>query len=112
MHGDDPSETPRQPPLQFNLRTVFAITIAVGLLFGTLRWLGVPETAGFLVLVVLGASALVCFAWLACQGFANDVFEMSVDNSVFREGWAKPATYFFAITSRSGMQTRKVVLLR
>jgi hypothetical protein len=58
MHGDDPPENPRQPPLQFNLRTVFAITVAFGLLFGTLRWLGVPETAGFLVLVVLGASAL------------------------------------------------------
>ena len=58
MSGDDQSETPRQAPLQFNLRTVFVITVALGLLFGTLRWLGVPELASLLVLVVLAASAL------------------------------------------------------
>ncbi len=58
MPGDDQPETPRPPPLQFGLRTVFAITVAFGLLFGTLRWLGVPELASFIVLVVLAASVL------------------------------------------------------
>ena len=62
MQADDPPDTPRPPPLQFRLRTVFAITIAFGLLFGTLRWLGVPEPASFLVLVVLAASVLAAVA--------------------------------------------------
>ena len=58
MHADDQPETPRPPPLQFSLRTVFAVTVAFGLLFGTLKWLGVPQLASLLVLVVLAASAL------------------------------------------------------
>jgi Flp pilus assembly protein TadB len=58
MHADDQPETPRQPPLQFSLRTVFAVAVAFGLLFGTLKCLGVPPLASFLVLVVLAASAL------------------------------------------------------
>jgi hypothetical protein len=62
MHGDDQPETPRPPPLQFGLGSVFAITVAFGLLFGTLRWLGVPELASFIVLVVLAASVLAAVA--------------------------------------------------
>jgi hypothetical protein len=62
MPGDDQSETPRPPPLQFRLRTVFAITLALGVLFGTLRWLGVPELASFIVLVVLAVSVLAAVA--------------------------------------------------
>ena len=62
MQADDQPDTPRPPPLQFGLRTIFAITIAFGLLFGTLRWLGVPEPASFLVLVVLAASVLAAVA--------------------------------------------------
>ena len=56
MPGNDQPEPPRQPPLQFGLRPVFAITVAFALLFGTLKWLGVPALASFIVLVVLAAS--------------------------------------------------------
>ena len=61
MLADDPPE-PHRPPLQFGLRTLFAVAVALALVFGTLRWLGVPELAGFIVLGVLAASVLAALA--------------------------------------------------
>ena len=58
---DDQHERPRPPPLQFRLRTMFVVTAAFGLLFATLKWLGVPPVASFLVLVVLAVSVLAAF---------------------------------------------------
>jgi hypothetical protein len=43
-------------PLQFRLRSLLGITVAVALLFATLRWLGVPPQASLIVLVVLTVS--------------------------------------------------------
>jgi hypothetical protein len=61
MQADHQPQTP-QPPLQFGLRMVFAITIAFAVLFGTLKWLGVPAVASLIVLVVLAASVLAAIA--------------------------------------------------
>ena len=73
MRNDDPTETPRQPPLQFGLRTVFAITIALALLFGILKWLGVPPLASFIVLVVLAVSMLAAVVLgVVIAGAGND----------------------------------------
>jgi len=45
-------------PLQFRLRSLMAITAAIGLLFAMLRWLGVPPQASLIVLVVLTVSVV------------------------------------------------------
>ncbi len=46
----------RRPPLQFGLRSLLGITVAVSLLFGTLRWLEVSPLASALVLMILVVS--------------------------------------------------------
>jgi Flp pilus assembly protein TadB len=60
--ADDPSAEQRhdrrRPPLQFRLRTMLVVTAAFSLLFATLRWLGVPPHAGFVVLAVICLSVL------------------------------------------------------
>jgi hypothetical protein len=56
MDGDDHDG---QRPLQFRLTTALGIMAAVSVLFGTLRWLGVPAQASMLILVVLLVSVLV-----------------------------------------------------
>jgi hypothetical protein len=49
---------PRRPRLQFSLRGLLLLTVAVALLFGTLRWLGVsPEASGFILVVLIIAAA-------------------------------------------------------
>lgn len=56
--NDDNCQERRAPPLQFGLRTMFAVTAACCVLFGTLNWLGVPPVASLIVLVVLVVSVL------------------------------------------------------
>jgi Flp pilus assembly protein TadB len=51
-------QRPRTPAIQIRLSTLLGITAAVAVLFGTLRWLGVPPRASLLVLVVLMAGAM------------------------------------------------------
>jgi len=58
MMDEDKDERRRAPPLQFGLRTMFVVTAACCVLFGTLKWLGVPPVASLLVLVVLAVSVL------------------------------------------------------
>jgi len=58
MMNDDNSQERRPPPLQFGLRTMFVVTAACCVLFGTLKWLGVPPVASLIVLVVLAVSVL------------------------------------------------------
>lgn len=52
----------RRPPLQFRLRSLLAMAVAVCLLFGTLRWLNVPPRASLIVLVILAVSAAAALA--------------------------------------------------
>ena len=46
------------PPLQFGIRALLGMMVAVGLIFGTLRWIGASQQTGFLVLGILVASLL------------------------------------------------------
>lgn len=46
-------EPPDGPPLQYSLRGLLLLTAATALLFGTLRWLGVPPEVSVLILIVL-----------------------------------------------------------
>ena len=58
MPDDNHLDRSAGPPLQFGLRTLLVLTAAFGLLFATLKWLGVPPLASFIVLVVLTVSVL------------------------------------------------------
>jgi hypothetical protein len=55
----------RKPPLQFGLRAMLGMMVAVSVLFGTMRWLGVSPTGGALVLVVLVLGSLAAVGLLA-----------------------------------------------
>jgi len=65
---------PRTPAIQIRLSTLLGITAAVAVLFGTLRWLGVPPRASLLVLVVLlaGAVAAVGLVVILARSLAPD----------------------------------------
>ncbi len=65
---------PRSPAIQIRLSTLLGITAAVAVLFGTLRWLGVPPRASLLVLVVLlaGAMAAVGLVVVLARSLAPD----------------------------------------
>ena len=58
MMNEENGRQRRPPPLQFRLRTMFLVTAALCVLFATLRWLGVPPFAGYVVLIVLAVSVL------------------------------------------------------
>lgn len=55
-------DTHRPPPLQFRLRSLLAMAVAVCVLFGTLRWLNVPPRASLIVLIILTVSAAAALA--------------------------------------------------
>ncbi len=67
-------ERPRSPAIQIRLSTLLWVTAAVAVLFGTLRWLGVPPRASLLVLVVLlaGAMAAVGLVVVLARSLAPD----------------------------------------
>jgi hypothetical protein len=71
---DDPQQTepPQRPPLQFSLRTLLTLPVLVGLLFGTLRWLGVSPLASGIVLAILVVSVAAALALLAALAAADD----------------------------------------
>ena len=54
----------RQPPLQFRLRSMRVITVALSVLFATLKWLGVPAQASAIVLALLTVSVLAAVGLL------------------------------------------------
>lgn len=63
----------RPPPLQFGLRAVLVIMVAVSLLFGVLRWLDVPPFASAIVLVILIVSVAAALGLVvAIAGAADD----------------------------------------
>ncbi len=53
METPNSDERPSRPPLQFSLRTVLGLAVAVSVLFGTMRSLGVSPFASAVVLVIL-----------------------------------------------------------
>ncbi len=62
----------RRPPLQFSLRTLLTLPVAVGLLFGTLRWLNVSPLASAIVLAILVVSAAAALGLLAAVAAADE----------------------------------------
>ena len=63
----------RPPPLQFGLRAVLLIMVAVSLLFGILRWLDVSPFASAIVLVILIVSVAAALGLVvAIAGAADD----------------------------------------
>jgi hypothetical protein len=73
MDDDREPEPKRQrPPLQYSLRTLLTLPVVVGLLFGTLRWLGVSPLASGIVLAILVVSAVAAIGLLATLAGADD----------------------------------------
>ena len=48
-----------RPPLQFGISTLLWLMVAVGLIFGTLRWMQVSAITSIIVMVVLAVCAVV-----------------------------------------------------
>ena len=61
-------------PLQFRLRALLAIMVAVSLLFGLLLWLNVPPLASGIVLAILMVSvvAAVGLLWAISASSGGD----------------------------------------
>jgi hypothetical protein len=72
MNDQQQPEPRRRQPLQFGLRTLLALPVAVGLLFGTLRWLDVSPLAQSIVLVILMVSAAAALGLLVAVAAADD----------------------------------------
>jgi hypothetical protein len=74
MNDDRQQESGRgRPPLQFSLKALLALPVVVGLVFGTLRWLGVSPLANAIILVILTVSAAAAIGLLAAlAGSDND----------------------------------------
>ena len=66
------SEIPHRPPLQFGLRAMLWIMVAVSLLFGTLRWLDVSASASAMVLVILIVSVAAALGLVVAIAAARD----------------------------------------
>jgi hypothetical protein len=56
MTNDEKPEKP--PPLQFGIKTLLGMMVAVGVIFGTLRWIGASEQTSFIVMGILVVSLL------------------------------------------------------
>lgn len=63
MTNDEVREKP--PPLQFGIKTLLGMMVAVGLIFGTLRWIGASEQTCYLVMGILVASLLAAVGLIA-----------------------------------------------
>jgi hypothetical protein len=46
----------RPPPLQFGIKTLLGLMVAVGMIFGTLRWIGASEQTSYIVMGILVVS--------------------------------------------------------
>ena len=73
MNDDRREESRRRgPPLQFSLKALLTLPVVVGLVFGTLRWLGVSPLASAIVLAILTVSAAAAIGLLAALAGADD----------------------------------------
>lgn len=62
--SDNETARAKQPALQFRLRTLMVITAVLAALFATLKWLGLPPTAGFIILAVIAVSVVAAVGLL------------------------------------------------
>lgn len=81
MTGDDPErpedfepeqDPKRRPPLQFSLQSLLWITVAVSVLFGTLRAFDVPPKVSAMVLGILIVSVLAALGLVVAIDHVQD----------------------------------------
>jgi hypothetical protein len=60
------------PPLQFGLSTLLWLMLAVGLIFGTLRWMQASTTTSLIVMAILAVSALAVVLLVAAISKVDD----------------------------------------
>jgi hypothetical protein len=68
--GDELRHSP--PPLQFGISTLLWLMVAVGLIFGTLRWMQVPATTSLIVMAILAVSAFAVVLLVAAISKVED----------------------------------------
>ncbi len=72
-NSQQPSESEdRTPPLQFGLSTLLWLMVAVGLIFGSLRWLQVSTVTMLIIMVLLAVSALIVVLLVAAIAKIED----------------------------------------
>jgi hypothetical protein len=71
-NGEESNGGHRPRPLQFGLAALFGVTAAVALLFGTLRWFGVPARTSGLVLLILLVSVVAAVGLVVAVAAAMD----------------------------------------
>jgi len=69
---DRPGPRRHRPPLQFGLRSLLGMAVAVSLLFGTLRWLNVSPRASAMVLLIVTVSVLSALVLVIAIAYAAD----------------------------------------
>ena len=67
---DENSVSP--PPLQFSISTLLWLMVAVGLIFGTLRWMQVSTTASLIVLAILAICSVIVVLLVAAISKVDD----------------------------------------
>ncbi len=74
--NDDQSannQTPSSPPpLQFGLSSLLWLMLAVGLIFGTLRWMQAPAITSLIVMAILAVSAVAVVLLVAAISKVED----------------------------------------
>jgi len=68
--GDEKRHCP--PPLQFGLSTLLWLMVAVGLIFGTLRWMQVAAATSLIVIAILAVSGLAVVLLVAAISKVED----------------------------------------
>ena len=66
------SERESRPPLQFGLRSLLLMAVAVAVLFGTLKWLDVPARASAIVLAIVIVSVAAALGLVVAIAGAPD----------------------------------------
>jgi hypothetical protein len=68
MNGKDQ----KLPPLQFGIKTLLGLMVAVGLIFGTLRWVGASEQISYIVMGILFVSLLAALGLIVAISKISD----------------------------------------
>jgi hypothetical protein len=68
----DTPDPVRPPPLQFGISSLLWLMLAVGVIFGALRWMRVPSMSSMIILAVLAAAGLAVVFLAAAISKADD----------------------------------------
>jgi len=65
-------EEPRGAPLQFSIRALLGMAVAVAVLFGMLRWLNVPPQVSAIILIIIVVAVAAALGLVVAIAAAGD----------------------------------------